>query len=169
MAKDKNGEGKVEEINETSDNSNEVAIAREKIGGEVPLIVTEIANNCLYSGFFGTLDSARMQKITERILNSLVNNEINMVIIDLSNTEILDSAVAAHLVKMAETINLTGCRTIFCGIRPIIAQTIIAIGVNVTKQLISKNLKSALKEVFRYQGLELVPAKGREISERERE
>lgn len=30
-----------------------VAISRKKIGGEVPIVVSEITDKCLYSGFFG--------------------------------------------------------------------------------------------------------------------
>ena len=33
-----------------------VAIARKKIGGEVPIIVNELTDKCLYTGFFGTLE-----------------------------------------------------------------------------------------------------------------
>lgn len=160
MANDKNDEEKVEEINETGNDSNEVAISREKIGGEVPIVVTELTDKCLYTGFFGTLDSTRMQKIIEKILELLDKSEIEIIIVDLSNIDVLDSAVAAHLIKMTQTIKLTGCRTIFCGVRPILAQTIVAVGSDVSNLIVNKNLKSALKEVFRYQGLELVPVKG---------
>lgn len=157
MANDKNDEERVEEINETSDDSNEVAIAREKIGGEVPMVITNLTDRCLYTGFFGTMDSTRIQKITEKILELLGTAETEMVVVDLSNIEVLDSAVAAHLINLTDTIHMTGSKVIFCGIRPVIAQTIISTGIDISKLSISKNLKSAIKAVFQYQGLKLVP------------
>ena len=64
-----------------------VAIARKKIGGEVPIIVNELTDKCLYTGFFGTLDSARMKSITDKILGMLNSTGIEMVVIDLANIE----------------------------------------------------------------------------------
>ena len=134
-----------------------VAISRTKIGGEAPIIVSEVTEKCLYSGFFGTLDSARVQAITERVLDILEKTSIEIIIIDLANVDIIDSAVAVHLVKFANTLKIVGVDAIFCGITPTIAQTIITGGLELKVYRISRNLKTALKEVFLRQGLMLVP------------
>lgn len=157
MSKNENDEG-VEEV--AGDGTGEVAIAREKIGGEVPILVSRITDKALYSGFFGTLDSARMQRVIEKVLNMLTEDEIEIIIIDLSNIDILDSDVAAHLIMLGETIAATGSKAIFCGIKPAVAQTMSASGIGIDKLMISKDLRAALKEVFRFQGLELVDIKG---------
>jgi hypothetical protein len=77
-----------------------VAFSRKKIGREVPIEVNEITDAYLYSGSFGTLDSARMQSITDRILDLASTTGIEMIIIDLANVDIIDSAVVAHLVRL---------------------------------------------------------------------
>lgn len=147
----------VEEVQDPS--TQNVAIARGKIGAEAPMVVNHLTDATLYSGLFGTLDSARLQRVTEKILAKLAESEAEIVIIDLGNVDIIDSAVAAHLTRLAETINTTGSKSLFCGINPTIAQTMASTGINLKAISISKNLKSALKEVFRLQGLELVPRK----------
>ena len=134
-----------------------VAISRAKIGGESPIIIGEITDKCLYSGFFGTLDSARTQVITEKVLDLLGKTGIEIVVLDLSNVDIVDSAVTVHLVKFANTLKLVGVDIIFCGITPIVAQTMITAGVELKGYRISRDLKSAIKEVFLRQGLMLVP------------
>jgi len=134
-----------------------VAISRAKIGGESPIIVGEITDKCLYSGFFGTLDSARTQVITEKVLDLLGKTGIEIVVLDLSNVDIVDSAVTVHLVKFANTLKLVGVDIIFCGITPIVARTMITAGVELKGYRISRDLKSAIKEVFLRQGLMLVP------------
>ena len=136
-----------------------VAISRRKIGGEVPIVVNMVTDKCLYSGFLGTLDSARMQLITNKILDLIQASSVDVILIDLANIDILDSAVAAHLESLGKTLRFSGCEVIFCGVTPIIAQTMVTAGINVGQFKISRDLKSALKEVFALQGLELVPIK----------
>ena len=133
-----------------------VAISRKKIGGEVPMVVSEITEKCLYSGFFGTMDSARMKVITDKILSLLTATGIEAVILDLSNVDIIDSAVAIHFVRLADTLTLVGVETIFCGIMPQIAQIMVTAGIEMKGFRISRDLKSAVKEVFIIQGFKLV-------------
>ncbi len=133
-----------------------VAIARKKIGGEIPIVVNELTDKCLYTGFFGTLDSGRMKAITDKILNMLGATGIEMVVIDLGNIDIIDSAVASHLVRLGETLTLIGVETIFCGIMPPVAQIMITAGIEMRGFKISRDLKSAIKLVFEIQGIKLV-------------
>ena len=134
-----------------------VAISRKKIGGEVPLVVNEITDRCLYSGFFGTLDSTRVKGITDKILDLVSATNIEIIIIDLANVDIIDSTVATHLVRLGDTLVLVGVRVIFCGIQPTIAQTMITSGIDMKGFKISRNVKLAIKEVLAIQGLKLVP------------
>ena len=134
-----------------------VAISRKKIGGEVPLVVNEITDKCLYSGFFGTLDSARMKIITDKILDLVSTTDIDIIIIDLANVDIIDSAVATHLVRLGDTLMLIGVKVIFCGIPPVVAQTMITGSIEMKGFKITRNLKTAIKEIFMLQGLKLVP------------
>lgn len=133
-----------------------VAISRKKIGGEVPMVVAEVTDNALYTGFFGYLDSARTAAITEKILDLLRETGIQIIIFDLSNVDIIDSAAAAHFIKIGETLKFIGAEAIFCGIRPEIARSMATVGIEM-KHRVSRDFKSALKEVFLRQGLMLVP------------
>jgi anti-anti-sigma factor len=142
--------------NNTKATESKVAISRKKIGGEVPMVVSEITDRCLYSGFFGTMDSARMKIITDKLLGLLTATGIEAVILDLSNVDIIDSAVATHLVRLGDTLTLVGVETIFCGIMPGVAQIMVTAGIEMKGFRISRDLKSAIKEVFLLQGFKLV-------------
>ena len=98
-----------------------VAISRKQIGGESPIVASELFDQCIYSGFFGTIDSARMAAITNKIIQMVENGDYTVAIIDLSNVDAIDSSVASQLVQTSETLNLIGVKTIFCGIRGVIA------------------------------------------------
>ncbi|MBW2545282.1 MAG: STAS domain-containing protein [Deltaproteobacteria bacterium] len=134
----------------------QVAISRKKIGGEIPIVVNELTDKCLYTGFFGTLDSARMVSITDRVLDLLSATDIEIIIIDLSNVDIIDSAVATHLIRLGDTLTLVGVKIIFCGIPSTVAQIMVSAGIDVRGFRVSKNLKSAVKEMFAIQGLKIV-------------
>lgn len=133
-----------------------VAISRRKIIGDAPIVINEIAAGCLYSGFFGTLDSSRIKKTTDAILEIVSRSENSLLIIDLSNVEVIDSAIAGHMLKLNKTLQLVGVEVIFCGIKPIVAQSIVSAGVILDNITVLKNVRLALLEVYRRQGLQLV-------------
>jgi len=133
-----------------------VAISRKQIGGEVPMVVSEVTNNTLYSGFFGTLDSARMQTVTEKIISLLNATSIEIIILDLANVDMLDSAVANHLTRLGDTLKLIGVEVIFCGISGLLANTMVTAGVTFENYRVSRDFKSGLKEAYKIQGLEVI-------------
>ena len=148
MSKDKQGELE-----------HQVAISRRKIVGEAPIVINEVTDRCLFSGFFGALDSARMKKIIDGILEITTRTEHDLIIIDLSNVDVIDSAIAGHLIKMNKTLQLVGLDVLFCGIKPIVAQSMVAAGVVMDNIYVAKNFKRALREVYKRQGYELVKIK----------
>jgi len=146
--------------NEKTPTAGRVAISRKQIGGEAPMVVSEVTDECLYTGFFGTLDSARVQLVTERILGLLDSSSYSIIIIDLGNVDMLDSAVAAHLTRLGDTLKLVGVEVLFCGVSGILANTMVTAGVRFESYRVSRNFKSALIEMFSIQGLEVVPIRG---------
>jgi len=137
------------------DNSTAVAFSQQAGSLQAPMVVNEIADGCLYSGFFGRLDSARMKIITDRLLEGVERQACNTIIIDLSNIDMIDSLVAAHLQKVGVTLRIIGVRTIFCGISPIVAQTMVGTGVSFDRFTVVRDLKSALRLVLKIDGVSL--------------
>jgi len=144
---------------DNQDKQKEVAISRRVLGGEAPIVINEITDRCLYSGFFGTLDSVRMKKVNDAIMEVADRNDHDMMIIDLSNVEVVDSAVAANLKKLNKLLQLIGMEVIFCGFKPIVALSLISAGVELDNIQVEKNLKRAIKYSYKKQGLHLVPIK----------
>jgi len=121
-----------------------VALSRKQIGGEVPMVATELTEECIYTGLFGSLDSSRMGIILEKITNLADSKQISLVIIDLGNVEAIDSSVAGHLVKLGDVLKLVGVTPIFCGISAELAKTMVTAGVNLGAYITVRDLKSAL-------------------------
>lgn len=137
-------------------NDKNIAISRRVLGGEAPIVINEITDRCLYSGFFGTLDSVRMKKVIDNILEVADRNDHDLIIVDVSNVDVIDSAVAANLKKLNKLLQLIGMEVIFCGFKPIVAASMISAGVELDNIQVEKNLKRAIKAVFKKQGLKVV-------------
>lgn len=129
--------------------SQKVALSRKQIGSEVPMLANEITEHCIYSGLFGSLDSARMAAITEKITTLSNSKQISLVIIDLGNVEAIDSSVAGYLVKLGDILKFVGVTPIFCGISAELAKTMVTASVDLGAHITERNLKSALKKVFK--------------------
>jgi rsbT co-antagonist protein RsbR len=133
-----------------------VAISRRKLGGEAPIVVNEVVDRCLLVGMFGTLDSARMKSVVDLVLTVASTSDTDTIIIDLSNIEVVDSVIAAQLIRINKTLQIVGIQVIFCGIKPIVAQSIVSAGIELENVYVVKNLKAAVREVYMRRGLQLV-------------
>ncbi|BBC93358.1 STAS domain-containing protein [Streptomyces griseofuscus] len=99
----------------------------------------------------GTLDSARTQVVMEKLLQTLVDTDSTHAIIDITGVPTVDTQVAQHLLKTVVAARMMGARCIISGIRPQIAQTIVALGIEFgdipTNSSLADALRQALKEI----------------------
>ena len=99
----------------------------------------------------GTLDSARTQVVMEKLLQTLVDTDSTHAIIDITGVPTVDTQVAQHLLKTVVAARMMGVRCIISGIRPQIAQTIVALGIEFgdipTNSSLADALRQALKEI----------------------
>jgi len=109
---------------------------------EIPIL--DIQNNISLIPLIGILDSVKSQKLMENILFSIKKKKTAMTIIDIEGIMIVDSAVAAHLIKITKATKLMGCTTILSGIAPEVAQTIVNLGISLEGINTTSTLQDAL-------------------------
>ncbi|MFI7577310.1 STAS domain-containing protein [Micromonospora sp. NPDC049497] len=102
----------------------------------------------------GTLDSARAQVVMERLLQTLVDTSSPYAIIDITGVPAVDTQVAQHILKTVVAARLMGADCIISGIRPQIAQTIVALGIEFGDIATKASLADALRQVLRLTGVE---------------
>ncbi|MEV4703515.1 STAS domain-containing protein [Actinoplanes sp. NPDC049316] len=100
----------------------------------------------------GTLDSARAQVVMERLLETLVETGSPYAIIDITGVPAVDTQVAQHILKTVVAARLMGADCIISGIRPQIAQTIVALGIEFGDIATKSSLADALRHVLRLTG-----------------
>jgi rsbT co-antagonist protein RsbR len=108
----------------------------------------------------GTLDSARTQIVMEKLLQTLVDTGSEHAIIDITGVPAVDTEVAQHLLKTVVAARLMGAECTISGIRPQIAQTIVALGIEFGDIPTKANLADALLHALRASGVEVVRRRG---------
>ena len=103
----------------------------------------------------GTLDSARTQVVMESLLQTLLSTGSAHAIIDITGVPAVDTEVAQHLLKTVFAARLMGADCVISGIRPQIAQTIVALGVEFGDIITKASLADALKLTLQRAGLEV--------------
>jgi rsbT co-antagonist protein RsbR len=101
----------------------------------------------------GTLDSARTQVVTEKLLETLVETGSEHAIIDITGVSAVDTQVAQHLLKTVVAARLMGAECIISGIRPQIAQTVVALGIEFGDIATKATLADALIAALRSSGV----------------
>lgn len=138
---------------ETYQKTREELIARQ--GKEIEELSTPVVK--LWDGIvalplIGTLDSGRTQVVMQNLLETIVQTEAEIAIIDITGVPMVDTLTAQHLLKTVSAARLMGADCIISGIRPQIAQTIVQLGVDlnvVSKATLADALALALRRTGR--------------------
>jgi rsbT co-antagonist protein RsbR len=97
----------------------------------------------------------------EKLLQALVDTGSEHAIIDITGVPAVDTQVAQHLLKTVQAARLLGAECIISGIRPQIAQTVVALGIEFGDISTKASLSEALLAALRKQGTDVVRRTGR--------
>ncbi len=136
---------------------------REKVVREQQLAIRELStpvlqvrDRLLILPIVGIIDSVRARQITEQLLRSIRAARAKVVVIDITGVPNVESRGAGHLVQTVDAARLLGARVIVSGIAPEIAQTLVTIGVDLTKMNTVGDLQGGLDEADRLLGYTVV-------------
>ncbi len=142
---------------ETYANARETVIAQQaETLLELSTPVVKLWDNIVALPLVGTLDSARTQVVMEALLQALVDTGSEHAIIDITGVPAVDTQVAQHLLKTVQAARLLGAECIVSGIRPQIAQTVVALGIEFGDIHTKANLSDAMLLAMRRSGLDIV-------------
>ena len=127
---------------------------------ELSTPVVKLWDGVLAVPLVGTLDSARTQVVMETLLQTLVDTGSAHAIIDITGVAAVDTQVAQHLSKTVVAARLMGAECIISGIRPQIAQTVVALGIEFGDIPTKATLADALRHVLRQAGFDIVRRNG---------
>lgn len=119
---------------------------------ELSTPVVELWDKILTLPLIGTLDSARAQEVMESLLEAILDHQSEVVIIDITGVQTVDTQVAQHLLRTAAAVRLMGAECIISGISPKIAQTMVQLGVDVEGVTTRSTIRSGLLDAFQRVG-----------------
>jgi rsbT co-antagonist protein RsbR len=127
---------------------------------ELSTPVVKLWDGVLALPVIGTLDSARTQVVMESLLQTIVETNSRVAIIDITGVPTVDTLVAQHLLKTITAARLMGAECIISGVRPQIAQTIIHLGINLTEVITKAKLSDAFALALQRLGKTVVKTPG---------
>ena len=119
---------------------------------ELSTPVLPVRERLLILPIIGVLDSERARQLTEQLLAGIRTHRAKVVVIDITGAPQVDATVANHLVQTVDASRLMGASVIITGLSPEIAQTLVTIGVDLSKMHTIGDLQGGLEEAERLLG-----------------
>lgn len=107
--------------------------------------VVQVWDGIVLVPLIGTLDSQRTQQLMERVLNRVTETGSPFAIIDITGVPGIDTQTAQHLIETIAAVRLLGSEVILTGVRPLIAQTLVHLGIDLTSVVTRASLSAGLR------------------------
>ena len=123
---------------------------------ELSTPVLPVRERLLILPMIGLIDSQRARQLTEQLLRAIRTNRARVVVIDITGVPAMDSNVANHLVRTVDASRLLGAMVIVTGLSPEIAQTLVKLGLDLSKMNTVGDLQGGIEEAERLLGYQVV-------------
>jgi rsbT co-antagonist protein RsbR len=121
---------------------------------ELSTPVLQLREGLLMLPIIGFLDTYRARQLTEQLLHAIRAHRAKVVVMDITGVPSVDSKVANHLVQTVEASRLLGATVVATGISPEIAQTLVTLGVDLSRLNTVGDLQGGIEKAERLLGYE---------------
>src|SRR5215210_4076462 len=123
---------------------------------ELSTPVLQVRERLLILPIIGVLDTERARQLTEQLLAGIRTHRAKVVVIDTTGVPDVDAVVANHLVQTVDASRLMGAGVIITGLSAEIAQTLVTIGVDLSKISTVGDLQGGIEEAERVLGYTVI-------------
>ena len=123
---------------------------------ELSTPVLQVRERLLILPIIGVIDPQRARQVTEQLLRGIRANRAKVVVIDITGVPSVDSTVANHLVQTVDASRLMGATVILTGLSSEIAQTLVTIGMDLSKMKTVGDLQGGIEEAERLLGYKVI-------------
>ncbi|MDC3954806.1 PAS domain-containing protein [Polyangium jinanense] len=114
---------------------------------ETPII--QVWDNVLTLPMVGVVDSRRAARVTDDLLAEVSRTQARFAILDLTGVDVVDTATAGHMLNIITAVRLLGAEGIITGIRPNVAQTMVSLGLDLSRVRTLATLRDGLAFAIR--------------------
>jgi PAS domain S-box-containing protein len=108
----------------------EIIQAQHRTLQELSTPIIPVVDGIIVMPLIGSIDSMRARDITRNLLAGIREHQAEVVILDITGVDVVDSGVASHLNKTIQAARLKGAHTIVTGISDVVAETIVDLGID---------------------------------------
>jgi rsbT co-antagonist protein RsbR len=124
---------------------------------ELSTPVLQIRERLLLLPIIGVIDSHRARLVTDSLLRAIRANRARVVVMDVTGVATIDSKVANHLLQTATAARLMGAIVILTGVSAEVAQSLAALGIELSKFNTVGDLQGGVEEAEHILGYRVVP------------
>jgi PAS domain S-box-containing protein len=112
--------------------------------GKLSTPIIEVWEGVLTMPVFGAVDEHRAEQMMDVLLRGLVRTRCRHAIIDLTGVDVINNRTGEHIMRLVRAVELIGACGIVVGIRAEVAQSIVSLGVDLSRVILLRNLREAL-------------------------
>ncbi|TKD01503.1 STAS domain-containing protein [Polyangium fumosum] len=117
---------------------------------ETPII--QVWDHVITLPMVGVVDSHRAARVTEDLLAAVSRLQARFAILDLTGVDVVDTGTASHMLNILGAVRLLGAEGIITGIRPNVAQTMVSLGLDLSRVITLATLRDGLSFAIRSLG-----------------
>jgi rsbT co-antagonist protein RsbR len=136
-----------DELKEERNNLQEIVTQQQRLIDTIKQLsapLLPVHDGILVMPLIGHIDSVRGTQIIEELLTGVQRYQTEFVIIDITGVPIVDTAVANHLIQATQAVSLLGAQCILVGISPEVAQTLVQLGVDLSRLVTRGDLQAGI-------------------------
>jgi rsbT co-antagonist protein RsbR len=127
---------------------------------ELSTPVLQLRDRLLVLPIIGVIDSQRAKQLTDSLLHAVRANRAKVAVMDITGVAAVDSKVANHLLQTVAAARLMGASVIVTGLSADVAQSLVALGVDLSKIRTVGDLQGGIEEAENLLGYRVGPIGG---------
>lgn len=100
---------------------------------ELSTPVLRLRERLLLMPIIGVIDTHRARQLTEALLEAIHRDRARAAVLDITGVPAVDSKVAQHLIQTVSAARLMGTDTIVTGLSPEVAQSLVTLGLDLSR------------------------------------
>lgn len=115
---------------------------------EMSVPILPLSNSVIILPLIGALDQDRIQSVQQMVLDTIARADTRHVIIDITGVPVIDTQVGIAFIQIIRNVRLLGADVVITGLRPEVAQTMVALNIDLRGIQTYSTLQSGLQAVM---------------------
>ena len=111
---------------------------------EMSVPILPVSAGSIVIPLIGALDSERLRMVQVQALHAIEHSVARYVLLDITGVPVVDTQVAQGLLSVVQAARLLGAEVVLVGVRPEVAQTIVALGLDLRGMPTRRSLREGI-------------------------